>query len=49
MRKTRKEINEKVVINMYKKGYAIEQIADIVELSEEEVKNIIEDKESMLV
>ena len=36
--------SEKVVINMYKKGYATEQIADIVELSEEEVKNIIEEK-----
>ena len=35
--------SEKVVINMYKKGYATEQIADIVELSEEEVKNIIEE------
>mgnify|MGYP002708649358 FL=1 len=41
--------SEKVVINMHKKGYATEQIADIVELSEEEVKNIIEGKESMLV
>ena len=41
--------SEKVVINMHKKGYATEQISDIVELSEEEVKNIIEGKESMLV
>ena len=47
MRKTRKEINEKVVKNMYKKRYTIEQISEIIELSEEEVKDIIEDKESM--
>ena len=47
MRKTRKEINEKVVKNMYNKRYTIEQISEIIELSEEEVKDIIEDKESM--
>ena len=41
--------SERVVINMYKKGYTTEQISDIVELSEEEVKNIIEVKESVLV
>ena len=48
-RKTRKEINEKVVKNMYNKGYAIEQISEIIELSEEEVKDIIEDKGAVLV
>ena len=41
--------SEMVVINMYKKGYTTEQISDIVELSEEEVNNIIKDKESVLV
>ena len=34
---------------MYKKGYTTEQISDIVELSEEEVNNIIKDKKSVLV
>ena len=29
---------------MYKKGYTLEQISDIVELSEEEVNNIIKDR-----
>ena len=41
--------SEMVVINMYKKGYTTEQISDIVEVSEEEVNNIIKDKESVLV
>ena len=36
-----KSNNEKVVMNMYKKGYAIEQIAEIVELGEEEIEDII--------
>ena len=42
-----KRNNEKVVKNMYNKRYTIEQISEIIELSEEEVKDIIEDKESM--
>ena len=33
--------NEKVVMNMYKKDYTTEQIMDIVELGEEEIKDII--------
>lgn len=33
--------SEKVVMNMYKKGYTTEQIMDIVELGEEEIKDII--------
>ena len=44
-----KKNNEKVIVNMYKKGYTTEQISDIVELSEEEVNNIIKDKKSVLV
>ena len=44
-----KKNNEKVIVNMYKKGYTPEQISDIVELSEEEVNNITKDKESVLV
>ena len=37
--------SEKVVMNMYKKGYTTEQIMDIVELGEEEIKDIIESKD----
>lgn len=33
--------SEKVVMNMYKKGYTTEQIAEIVELDEEEIEDII--------
>ena len=33
--------SEMVVMNMYKKGYTTEQIVDIVELGEEEIKDII--------
>lgn len=33
--------SEKVVMNMYKKGYTTEQIAEIVELGEEEIEDII--------
>ena len=36
-----KRNNEKVVMNMYKKGYTTEQIAEIVELGEEEIEDII--------
>ncbi len=38
-----------VIMNMYRKGYALEQIAEIVEKSAEEVKAIIEKKEPALV
>ena len=31
----------RVILNMYKKGYTTEQIMDIVELGEEEIKDII--------
>ena len=33
--------SEKVVMNMYKKGYTTEQIAEIVELGKEEIEDII--------
>ena len=36
-----KRNNEKVVMNMYKKGYTTEQIAEIVELGEEKIEDII--------
>jgi DNA-directed RNA polymerase specialized sigma subunit len=32
-----------IIVNMHKKNYSIEQIAEIVELSEDEVERIIEE------
>lgn len=43
-----KRNNEKVVMNMYKKGYTTEQIAEIVELGEEEIEDIIKNKEGIV-
>lgn len=43
-----KRNNEKVVMNMYKKGYTTEQIAEIVELDEEEIEDIIKNKEGIV-
>lgn len=40
--------SEKVVMNMYKKGYTTEQIAEIVELDEEEIEDIIKNKEGIV-
>ena len=46
--KTLRETNKKVITNMHRKGYTLEQIAEIVEIKSEEVKKIIEE-ESMTV
>ena len=46
--KTLRETNKKVITNMYRKGYTLEQIAEIVEIKPEEVGKIIEE-ESMSV
>lgn len=46
--KTLRETNKKVITNMHRKGYTLEQIAEIVEIKPEEVKKIIEE-ESMTV
>lgn len=43
------EANAKIIMNMYKKGYTLEQIADVVEKSIEEIKSIIEKREPVLV
>ena len=40
--KATKKTNEKIILNMYKKGYTLEQIADVTEKSIEEVKAIIQ-------
>jgi predicted transposase YdaD len=45
--KARKEV--KIIINMSKKGYTIEQIADVTDKDVEEVKAIIENREPALV
>ncbi len=42
-------VNEKVIMNMHKKGYKPEQIAEIVEKSMEEVEAVIEKREPVLV
>lgn len=46
--KTLRETNKKVITNMHRKGYTLEQIAEIVEIKPEEVEKIIEE-ESMSV
>lgn len=43
------EANEKIIMNMYRKGYTLEQIADVAEKSIEEVKVVIEKREPVLV
>lgn len=43
------DVNEKVIMNMHKKGYKPEQIAEIVEKSIEEVEAVIEKREPVLV
>ena len=45
----REDANAEYVMNMYKKGYTLEQIADVAGKSIEEIKAIIEKKEKGLV
>lgn len=45
----REDANAEFVMNMYKKGYTLEQIADVAGKSIEEIKAIIEKKEKVLV
>lgn len=40
---------EKIIINMYRKGYISEQIADIVEQNISDVEEVIQKKEVLLV
>lgn len=42
------EVKEKFILNMHLKGYTLEQIAEVVEKSIEEVKAIIENRELVL-
>ena len=39
-----KKTNEKIILNMYKKGYTLEQIADVVEISVDAVEAVIQKK-----
>lgn len=45
----RDDANAKVIMNMYKKGYTLQQIAEIVEKSIGEVETIIKKREILLV
>lgn len=42
------EANAKIILNMYRKGYTLEQIADVAEKSVEEIKAVIEKREPVL-
>ena len=44
----REDAQAEIIINMYKKGYTLEQIADVAERSIEEIKTIIEKREPVL-
>ena len=40
---------EKIILNMYRKGYTLDQIADVVETSVEVVEAVIKKKEPAMV
>lgn len=44
----REDAQAEFIMNMHKKGYTLEQIADVAEKSVEEVKTIIEKREPVL-
>ena len=43
------KVSEKYILNMYKKGYTLNQIADVAEISVAEVEMIIRKKEPAMV
>ena len=45
----REDANAEFIMSMYKKGYTLEQIADVAERSIEEIKYIIKKREPILV
>lgn len=45
----RDDVRTEIIFNMYKKGYTLEQIADVVEKSVEEIQAVIEKRELALV
>ena len=44
----REDAQAEIIINMHKKGYTLEQIADVADKSVEEIKSIIEKREPVL-
>lgn len=44
----REDAQAEIIINMYRKGYTLEQIADVAEKSVEEIQAVIEKRESVL-
>ena len=44
-----KRTREKIILNMYKKGYTLDQIADVTEISVEMVETIIREKTLAMV
>lgn len=44
----REDAKAEIIINMHKKGYTLEQIADVAEKSVEEIKAIIEKREPVM-
>jgi hypothetical protein len=47
--KATESLNKKHILNMYKKGISLEYIADVVELTVDEVKAIIDEENTVLV
>ncbi len=47
--KATEKANEKFILNMYKKGYTLDQIADVVEKNVDVVEAIIKKKEPAMV
>lgn len=45
----RADANAELILNMYRKGYALEQIADVTEKDIDEIKAILDEKEFMPV
>ena len=48
MEKGAKTEREKFILSMYQKGYTLDQIADVVGISVDEVKSVITKKEPVL-
>ena len=40
---------EAIILNMYNKGYTLEQIAEVTDVSEEAIEEIIREKDLLLV
>lgn len=43
------ETSEKFILNMHRKGYTLEQIADVAETSVDEIEAVIRRKETIIV